>query len=124
PPPTPDHQPVSWPDPQTVLNQGQTPHCVGFGWCQWGNTLPVGDQFRNTDGDAVYYECKRIDGEPDAEDGSNVRSGAKAMVGRRRLGAYAFARSTDEITAWVRANGPLVVGTDWHQSMFNPDADG
>ncbi len=123
PTPTPGPPGGVWPDEQQ-LDQGDTGHCVGFGWCQWGNTLPVEDQFKNPDGDAVYYECKILDGEKDQENGSTVRSGAKAMKNRARIGVYAFAASTADITAWLAQHGPVVVGTDWHEAMFNPDSDG
>ena len=68
PSPTPPVAPtaVVWGDTETVLDQGQTPHCVGFGSAQWGNTLPIDDHFTDADGNAIYYECKVIDGEPKA----------------------------------------------------------
>lgn len=106
------------------LNQGDTPHCVGFGWADWGNSDPVNDSFTNDDGNAIYYECKVIDGEPNAEDGSDVRSGAKAMLNRKRLSAYAFAKSLDVAEQWVLTKGPIVIGSDWTEDMFTPDKDG
>lgn len=126
PAPAPTPAPVTdvlWPDP-TQLDQGDTGHCVGFGWAQFGASDPFEDHYTDDDGHAIYYECKVIDGEPRQENGSDVRSGAKAMLNRNRLAAYAFAKSTDEITGWLRAHGPVVVGTDWHTDMFTPDPSG
>lgn len=122
PPPNPSGD-VSYTDAEQ-LDQGQTGHCVGFGWAQWGNTLPIDDKFTNADGDAIYYECKVIDGEPKAEDGSQVRSGAKAMQNRKRESVYAFASNLADIKTWLQTKGPVVVGTDWYNDMFNPDANG
>lgn len=122
--PTPDVKPVSWKDNEPVLDQGSTGHCVGFGWAQWGNTLPYDDKFKNTDGDAIYYECKVIDGEPLQEDGSQVRSGAKALKARGRLDTYVFADTIDEAIAWIMTKGPVVMGTDWTEDMFTPDKNG
>lgn len=128
PQPTPTPAPVAtdvmWLDTDNVLDQGQTPHCVGFGWAGWGDTLPIDDKYANADGDAIYYEAKVIDGEPNQEDGSDVRSGAKAMQNRKRLTAYAFAASIDEVRAWLDGHGPVVFGTEWTQAMFTPDANG
>lgn len=118
--PSPD---VLWPQ-MVQLDQGDTGHCVGFGWAQYGTSDPVNDLFGDPDGHALYYECKVIDGEAGKENGSNVRSGATAMINRQRIAAYAFAQSTDEITAWLRQHGPLVVGTDWNSDMFDPDPSG
>ncbi|MEV1289516.1 hypothetical protein [Micromonospora sp. NPDC049679] len=106
------------------LDQGQTGHCVGFGWSGWVDATPVAGTYQNTDAHAVYYECKVIDGEPRAENGSTVRSGALAMRARGRLAAFAFARSTAEIDQWVNTQGSLVIGTTWTDDMFAPDATG
>lgn len=130
PPPAPGPTPppavtdVVWADADVVLDQGDTGHCVGFGWGGWGDTLPIDDHYVNADGHAVYYEAKVIDGEPGAEDGSQVRSGATAMRNRKRLSAYAFAASIAEVRAWLAAHGPVVFGTDWDRPMFTPDAQG
>lgn len=123
PPPAPSGN-VTWQNPEAVLDQGQTGHCVGFGWCDWGNTYPIDDRYVASDGHTVYYECKVIDGQPGQENGSSVRSGAKAMLKRGRLSAYAAAASVAEIRAFLRAHGPIVMGTDWHTDMFTPDANG
>jgi hypothetical protein len=106
------------------LDQGQTGHCVGFGWSGWVDALPVEGHYQNADGHALYYECKVIDGEPHAENGSTVRSGALALRNRGRLAAFAFAHTTTDIDAWINENGPVVVGTTWTNDMFSPDADG
>jgi hypothetical protein len=97
---------------------------VGFGWAAWGNTAPVEDTYQNADGNAIYYDAKVIDGEPKAEDGSSVRSGAKAMQNRKRLSAYAFASSIDQVVEWLTNHGPVVFGTNWTNDMFTKDADG
>ncbi|MEV4757175.1 C1 family peptidase [Micromonospora sp. NPDC049559] len=106
------------------LDQGETGHCVGFGWAGWVDASPVEGSYQNADGHALYYECKVIDGEPLAENGSTVRSGALAVRARGRLAAFAFARTTDEIDEWINTQGSVVVGTTWTSDMFNPDADG
>jgi len=106
------------------LDQGQTGHCVGFGWTGWVDAMPVEGNLQNADGHAIYYECKVIDGEPLAENGSYVRSGALALRNRGRLAAFAFAKNTTEIDDWINTHGPVVVGTSWTNDMFNPDAKG
>jgi hypothetical protein len=123
PAPTPSGD-VVWADADTVLDQGQTGHCVGFGGAQWGNTLPVDDHFTNDDGHKLYYECKVVDGEPKQEDGSNVRSLAKVLQRRGRLKTYAFADTIDDVVRFLDASGPLIFGTDWTNDMFTPAPDG
>jgi hypothetical protein len=106
------------------LDQGQTNHCVGFGWAGWGDAAPTKGAYQNADGHAIYYECKVIDGEPHGENGSTVRSGAIAMRNRARLAAFAFAQTTAEINTWIDTQGTVVCGTTWTNDMFNPDGEG
>jgi hypothetical protein len=106
------------------LDQGQTNHCVGFGWAAWGDAAPVSDAYQNADGHAIYYECKVIDGEPHEENGSTVRSGALALRKRGRLAAFAFAQTTSEVDQWIDSQGTVVCGTTWTNDMFDPDSSG
>ena len=46
------------------------------------------------------------------------------MKNRGRLSVYASASTVDEALVHLRTKGPLVVGTDWLDEMFDPDADG
>lgn len=127
PPPVPVPDPsqeVFWTNPRPLLNQEDTPHCVGFSGAHWGNTLPVGNVFETSDGHAMYYECKVLDGEPGAENGTYIRTLAKVLTNRQRVGAYAFAEKVTELRDWVRTQGPVIVGTTWYDDMFFPDAQG
>lgn len=122
PPPLPETN-KTWPV-NFQLDQGDTGHCVGFGWAGWGDAEPIVDEYANVDGHAIYYECKVIEGNPKGEDGAYVRDGAIAMKNRNRLTTYAFADSLETALEHLRSKGPLVVGTDWTDDMFWPDSDG
>lgn len=124
PTPTPVNTDKVWIDSDAVLDQGETGHCVGFGSAQWGNTDPVNDNYNNDDGHKLYYECKIIDGEPNQENGSEVRSGMKALQNRGRLSTYASATTLEEIKTWVQTKGSVVIGSDWMNDMFDPDSKG
>lgn len=115
---------VLWNNPDDALDQADTNHCVGFGCVQWGNTDPINDHYVDSDGHALYYECKVIDGEAGQEGGSYVTSGAKALLARGKVTAYAMAKQADAIRLWVKTNGPVTMGTDWYTGMFDPDAKG
>lgn len=113
-----------WADP-VVLDQGQTGHCVGFGGSGFLASDPVEDQgVDNAFGHALYYDCKVIDGEPKAEDGSTVHSLAKVLTQKGRLSKYAWASTVAAMQQWVTTEGPVVMGTDWDNDMFDPDANG
>ncbi len=107
-----------------LLDQGNTPHCVGDGWSHYGNCDPIDDHYTQDDADKIYYECKVEDGEPKQENGTSVHTGATVMKARGRIGAYVWAANVDEIKQWLLTKGPVVVGTDWTNDMFTPDADG
>lgn len=125
PPPTPAPEAdIVWPLTGSVLDQGETPHCGGFGGAHWCNLEPVIGHLSEGDGHALYYEAVAIGGFPGTEDGVESRWVAKALQARGRLDTYAFAQSVDEIREWVRTRGPVMMGTDWTEAMFDPDADG
>jgi hypothetical protein len=107
-----------------ISDQGQTGHCVGFTGLDWGNTEPVDDHWPNAMGDELYYACKVVDGEPNAEDGSHSRSLCKVLRARGRIAAYAFTTDVAVIADYVRAHGPVGIGIPWDRPMFEPDADG
>lgn len=127
-----DGQRAEWKMSRLPLDQGDYGTCVGNGWAQWGNCQPVADRFTERAARQIYYEATVAGGYPDDPDapgggqqGSTVRDGARAMLARGRLGkGYAFAGTVDHVIAWVRSQGPVVVGTDWHDGMFEPDVRG
>jgi hypothetical protein len=131
PPPPPVPGAVVWTDAEPVLDQGQYGTCVGNGGAQWGNTLPIDDHFNEKNARDLYYECTVIDGSPDDPDapgggqqGSTVHSLAKALKNRNLLNVYAFASTTDAVTKFIQQSGPVIIGIDWYNDMFNPDAQG
>lgn len=113
-----------WLDIEHTLDQGQTGHCVGFGGSQYLNTYPIDDKVNNDYAHALYYKCKVVDGEPNAEDGSTVRTLAKVLQSEGRIKTYAFASTVDEVKHWVLTKGSIVVGTDWLADMFYPSSNG
>lgn len=98
-------------------------NCVGFSMANFGINLPVQDFYNNEIGHQFYYMCKEIDGEPNAENGSYVRSAAKVLKNIGRIDAYAFAPDISIIKWWLLNRGCLIVGTIWTDVMFTPNSD-
>ena len=122
PPPAPLRK-VRWFDPEQ-LDQGNTPHCVGFAATQFLNCDPIEDHLDNAYGHETYYACKILDGEPMAEDGTSVHSAASVLQDRGMIKTYVWAEKIEDIKTWVLEHGPVIVGTDWYTQMFYPDATG
>lgn len=124
PPPGPDPLDFIW-EQGVQLDQGATPHCVGFGSAHWLSAMPVEDPgVTDQIGHSLYYSCKIEDGEPGEENGTYVRSAAKVLKNLYRVDSYYFAERWDEILSWLRIYGPVIMGTDWYDEMFDPDSDG
>jgi len=117
---TPPPRPVKTWHSDRVLNQLATPHCVGFSWAGWGISAPIEDPWTDVMGHSIYAACKVLDGEPGAQNGSTVRTGAKVLIARKRIGTYFFAQSVDEALDYVGRFGPVVFGTIWYAGMFKP----
>ena len=107
-----------------ALNQDETPHCVGFSIADFGINLPVYTKYTNEDGHRLYRLCKIEDGDPQGENGSNLRSAAKVMKNLRRIDSYAFASTISQVKYWLLNRGPLIAGTIWTENMFYPDENG
>ncbi len=108
-----------------TLNQGSEGACVGFGWAAWYNCKPRGfyAQKGNDYGFSVYHRAQELDEWPGTDySGTSVRAGARVMLEEETLTSYLWAASSDEIRAWIKAYGPVVVGHKWLRSMDRPRA--
>lgn len=115
-----------------LLDQLDTPHCIGFGGTHWGLADPVNDPWTTAEAHALYYRCKVRDGEPKAENGSTVRSLAEELQAMGRIANYVWCARVDEtgtqqgqaVADWLLHQGPVILGTNWYQPMFQPDTNG
>jgi len=104
-------------------DQGDTPMCVGYGWHGLLRALP---HLQTDPKPAVLYHEAQLNDEFPGEnyDGSSVRGGAKALRKDGKITAYAWAFDVQTVVNWLATHGPVVMGTDWYDSMFTPDATG
>lgn len=122
----------------TVLDQGQTPKCVGFsgaGNSQVRTEIDVAD-WAVFDGPDLYAYCKANDGQPGQEGtdirtalGVLLRTGAKvdaALAGplkpgqREKITAYAGLNSLADVKLAIATYGSAWVASDWPESWFDP----
>lgn len=112
-------------------DQGQTSQCVAYAWTHWAEDGPVtqpGNAARQgpiVSPEVIYHEAQLLDEWPGTEyDGTSVRAGAKALKARGFISAYHWARTLNEVISTILQLGPMVVGTNWYESMFSPDESG
>lgn len=125
--------PVKWPLAGTVLDQGQLGACTGFATATcllhepYRTTVPVGTVLDNAEGITLYSAATRLDSYPGnyppTDTGSDGLSAAKAAKKLGLISGYLHI-TTPAALASALALGPVIVGTDWYESMFQPDGNG
>ncbi len=108
-------------------DQALYPHCVGFAWTHWVEDGPVTQKGPApiVDPHKVYSEAQKIDEWPGEEyDGTSVRAGAKVLQSKGFISEYRWAWDVDTLIEAILELGPVVVGTNWYEDMFNPDETG
>lgn len=106
-----------------VLDQGLTPQCVGYSAAKWVQAGPVTNRLPNpTD---LYHEAQELDEWPGHDyDGSSVRGAMKALQARGVVPSYKWAFDVPTLQQHLLETGPMVLGTNWYDDMFEPDASG
>jgi hypothetical protein len=109
-------------------NQGQTPQCVGYAWAHWIEDSPVTHTSPGwqVDPTIIYDMAQQVDEWPGTSyDGTSVRAGAKVLKDQNAVAEYRWAFDVDTVARAVRYHGPVVMGSNWYDSMFNvqPEKD-
>ncbi len=125
----------SWAFSGDPLNQGETGTCTGHAGVHLIHAAPMRhrgfldpfqlyreavllDEYPDNDGDATML----VDAELEA--GSSGTGVAKALDKRGLLAEYLWAGVMREAVEWVLTRGPVMLGSSWHRSMFDPTPEG
>lgn len=103
-----------------ILDQGDTPQCVGYAGWGWLAGGPVINRpnFSPTD---LYHWAQENDEWPGSDyEGSSTLGLMKALQKKGYIKNYVWAFDAHTLAAWVLTTGPVVVGTNWYMSMFTP----
>jgi hypothetical protein len=114
-----------------VLDQGSLGSCTGNAMAQVLNMTPLhtpGTRWlKEEDAVALYQRATAIDPFPGTyrpeDTGSDGLSVCKAAKELGHITGYRWAFGFEHALDALQ-NGPVLVGTVWHQSMFTPDAKG
>lgn len=116
------------------LDQGQEGACVGAGFAHDLAATPM-----RVDGitmaiarERIYWEVQKRDPLPGGAypgaspryEGTSVLSGAKYLHGLGAFDSYHWAQTEPELAAYVSHKGPAILGLNWHEGMYRPDAAG
>jgi hypothetical protein len=108
------------------LDQGTEGACVGYGWSgELGARPSVVTGVDNAFARGLYDDARRVDEWPgEAYEGTSVLAGAKVVAARGYIDEYRWAFGLDDLVLAVGHHGPAVLGVNWRNAMFDPDADG
>lgn len=104
-----------------VLDQGNTPQCVGYAGWGWLASSPIRNRpsFTPTQ---LYKEAQKDDEWPgDDYDGSSTRGLYKALQRLGFVSGYQWAFDAETLIGHVLTAGPVNVGTNWYAGMTSPD---
>lgn len=115
----------------TYNDQGREGACVGFAW---SHEIAAKPRPIPTDAEwalQVYNRAKQIDPWPGEDySGTSVLAGVKAVQeilnsrGNPLIKEYRWAFGTEDVIRTLGHKGPLVLGIEWHNSHYYPDANG
>jgi hypothetical protein len=108
---------------RTRLDQGNTPQCVAYAWSHFIVDAPDSHPAPLIAPADLYHQAQTMDEWPGEDyDGTSVRGGAKAMLAVAEIQAeYRWAFDLTTVIANILEVGPIVVGTNWYEAMFDPD---
>lgn len=109
------------------LDQGREGACVGFGWAHElaARPWPI-PGITNSEAFGIYYWARQHDEWPGENyDGTSVLAGAKAVTEwLPYVKEYRWAFGLDDVRRTIGYRGPVVLGLNWYEGMFEPQPDG
>lgn len=112
-----NHSRVIW------LDQGEEGGCTGYSDAQLMSMYPhVHKEIDNANAEYFYYQAKQNDEYAgDSYEGSSVLGAQKANKANGYTTSYSWCTTVEEIIAGIAFHGPVQIGINWYESMFNVD---
>lgn len=106
-----------------VLDQKDTPMCVGYSTSKWVEAGPVTNKLPNPE--EVYHLAQQLDDTPGEDyEGTTVRGGMKALRQLGLVSDFCWTYQLDILSHYLLEKGPVVIGSNWYENMFYPDQKG
>lgn len=107
-----------------VLDQGNTPQCVGYAGWGWLAGGPVINHPPFTPTELYYWAQDRDEWPGRNYEGTSTLGLMKALKDRGYINEYRWAPDADTLVRWYLSTGPVLCGTDWYIDMCDIDRDG
>lgn len=109
-----------------VLDQGEEGSCVGHGCVAEASASPVRVPGATHAAAVAWYEAaQRLDEwEGEAYSGTSVLAGVKVGRTAGLYAGYEWAFGIDDVRQAVMQLGPVVIGVQWQQGMYDTDSAG
>lgn len=112
-------------------DQGQEGACVGFSISHELSARPQVWRADAAVAQNIYHRARELDQWPGEDyDGTSVLAGMKAAQeimntkGLPVYGGYRWAFGIQDVVKTIGYKGPVVLGINWHYSMYYPDSQG
>jgi hypothetical protein len=99
---------------------------VGFGWSAELSVGPIFNRTNNDYAQAYYLAARAIDRAEKRyfPSGASVLAGAKVALQRGLISGYRWAFGIDDVIDTLVSKGPVVLGINWYESMYQTDLAG
>jgi hypothetical protein len=108
------------------LDQGREGACVGFACAGELAATPIKHTVSNASALLLYRKAQEVD----RSEGRNYPSGATVLAGMKAcnkaglFGKYVWNFGIDDTIDWIVRRGPVVLGINWYESMYDAATDG
>ena len=109
----------------SYLDQGTEGACVGFAWAHELNAVPFRINVKKSTAQTIYYAAQQWDQwEGTNYGGTSVIAGAKVVNSIGHMPEYRWAFGIEDVVKTLSTYGPIVLGINWYEGMFNADENG
>lgn len=115
-----------WTTRKDPLDQGQEGECVGFAMAGELAAKPASYSVTDSTGRKIFAAAREID-RSDGRffvDGATVIAGAKACYRAKYFSRYGWNFGIDDTINWIIRRGPVVLGINWYESMYETTREG
>lgn len=115
-----------WTTRREPLDQGQEGECVGFSMAGELAAKPAAYEVSNSTGRKIFAAARSIDESEGRfyRSGATVVAGAKACQRANYFRSYGWNFGIDDTINWIVRRGPVVLGINWHDLMYEPTPKG